>query len=165
MLYHSSANWTKLCATDPYALAKSSQATTISLAFCLPSRSVSISACVWSIQPAIPGKKTFLNGLVYVVVLYHIWQQVICKHLEEHLPADVCQSYISEWFWPRFIILLGYQNCFSYSPWEGDFSLLSGSSEDTVHYWENFWALLVDHIRNSISSWWWLVPLSQYYLL
>ena len=60
--------------------------------------------------------------------------------------ADVCQSYISEQFWPRFIILLGYQNCFS------NFLLLPDSSEDTMHYWENFWTLLVDHIRNSISS-------------
>ena len=56
ILYHFIVSWTKLCATDPYALAKSSQDTTISLAFCLASRSVSINACVCLTQPAIPGK-------------------------------------------------------------------------------------------------------------
>ena len=48
--------------------------------------------------------------------------------MEEHLPADVCQSYISEQFWPSFISLVWYQNCFFISPWVEDFSLFITTS-------------------------------------
>ena len=48
--------------------------------------------------------------------------------MEEHLPADVCQSYISEQFWPSFIILFWYQNCFFISLWVEDFSLFITNS-------------------------------------
>ena len=106
-------------------------------------------------------QKPFWKDLSITLVLYYIEQQAICKHLKEHVIADVCQSHISEQFSPRFIILLGYQNCFSNSPLERDFfSFFQILSEDTKHYWENFWTLLVDQIYKGKA----LVPCDDSFL-
>ena len=70
--------------------------------------SPSVPVCVQHSQQSLV--KIFPKGLVNIIVLYHIGQQVICKHLEEQLPAHFCQSYISKHFWARLIFLFNLLN-------------------------------------------------------
>ncbi len=147
---HSSANWIRLWANDSYALARSSHATTIARAFCLASRRVSIRIWVCSTQN--PS-------------LCHMGQQAICKHLEEYLSANICQSYVSKQFWSWCILLFSVSELLLQFSMTEDLALLPNSSEDTVQYWKKFRTFLVHQVWDGIGSWSRLVPLSQYYFL